>query len=142
MAKVRLVSIAAIAVILAIAGIQCASRLKRPQALAAQLAQGIMRARSSLPRFRDRLELRLPTDRAYFVRAEFSADNRRTEYLWLNRVVLDPGGFKARVAERPFILTTVHQGDEVAVTNGQVVDWTIVRSDGTREGNFTQGLEP
>lgn len=142
MMRYKLLAAAVIAAILAYAGIRVAERMRTPSLQAAELASAVTRAQSSLPRFRQRLEKPLPTDHAFFLRGKFSDSEDRTEFLWLNHV--EPSGdvYQAVVAEKPFILTNVHQGDKVTVAPANIVDWTIVHDDRTREGDFTQGLEP
>jgi len=142
MLKYKLAFLVVLAAILAVIGVRLAKGLSKQSLLDAQLASAVVRARSSISQFRDRLIHPQPTDRAYFLRAEFRRDDGNREYLWLNRVEATDGGFKAVVAEKPFVVDKVWQGESVVVPNADVVDWTITHQDGTREGNFTQGLEP
>jgi|GEM_PF-3637152 len=139
--KFKLMGLTVLAAILAVVGLQCAQRIKQTDLLGAQLSAAIMRARASLPRFRDRIVHPRAHDRAYFIRAQFPDREGRTEYLWVRRVALTATGFSGEIAEQPYF-GGLKLGDRIEIPNKRVVDWTIKHDDGSTEGDFTQGLEP
>ncbi|HTQ09069.1 MAG TPA: DUF2314 domain-containing protein [Fimbriimonadaceae bacterium] len=139
--KYKLMGLTMLAAILAVLVIGAAERLKKSDVLGARLAQAVMRARASLPRFRDRIEHPQEHDRSFFVRAQFKDKDGRPEYLWIKRVSATATGFSGEVAEQPFF-GDLKLDSPVAVPTDRVVDWTIKHDDGSVEGDFTQGLEP
>lgn len=126
------------ALLLAVAFLRCARDLSGPT----RLVRAIEQARASLPSFRRRLRDRAPADREFFVRASFGRKGETPEILWMKEVELSVGGFTGIVAESPFALNWLHRGDPQPVLDADVVDWAISHADGSREGNFTAGLEP
>lgn len=142
MLKYRLAALVCVVIVLAIVALQCAGRGLGPSAQSAELATAIRHAQGTLRTFRDRLEHPANTDRAFFFRGSFTNPKGRKVLLWLKHAETAPGGYKGVVDEDPFDLSGVHRGDQVTVSNADVVDWTILHQDGTHEGGFTQGLEP
>lgn len=133
--KWKLLLIAVGAVVLAIAGLKLANQSGPDDLLVA-----IASARHRLPKFRERLEHPQRGDKSFFIRARFS-DGKRFEFLWLRRVEANGEGFRGVVDENALIATGVSKGSSVVVPSSDVVDWAILKSDGTSEGGFTRGLE-
>lgn len=138
--KLKLLVLSCVAIALAILGIRFARQLSGPARESAELSAAITRAQGSLGHFRERL--RTGADRAYFVRASFADASGHRETLWLKRVRIAGDGFAGIVDQDPAELKDLHRGDERTVTQPDVVDWTILHEDGSREGGFTVGLEP
>jgi uncharacterized protein YegJ (DUF2314 family) len=106
----------------------------------ARLSAAILQARGSLAHFR--AQVAKGADRAYFIRASFSDGLAHMDLLWIKHVTLSGGGFSGIVDQEPSEVTTVHKGQQVTVSDKDIVDWTIVHLDDSKEGNFTAGLEP
>lgn len=134
--KWTLAAIAAIAVVLAIVGIQLARK-----AAPNELAVAINTAMHSVPQFRERVEHPKTGDRAFFVRCRFGAD-KAAEMLWVRQVTTTPKGFRGTLDEEPALNEALHKGSIVDVKTEDVRDWAILKSDGTTEGAFTRGREP
>jgi uncharacterized protein YegJ (DUF2314 family) len=140
MFKYLLIGLACAAVILGIAGIQCAKRLAAANPMSPELAAAITKARHDLPKFREAVSA--GKDKAYFIRASFKEESGRMDLLWLKQVSIAQGGFQGTIDQDPTLVTMVHKGQQTTVKDADVVDWTILREGGTKEGAFTEGLEP
>lgn len=134
--KVKLAAITIIAAALAIGGVKWASNSKSNE-----LGAAISMARNSLDHFRHAVDHPNPGERAFFLRAKLS-DSGSRENLWIRKVSTTPAGFRGELDEPPSLLKGVHIGDIIEVKSDDVVDWSILHTDQTVEGAFTQGLEP
>jgi uncharacterized protein YegJ (DUF2314 family) len=134
--KWKLLLIGLGAALLAIAGIKLASN-----SAPADLQVAIATARRSLPRFRERLLHPESDDKSFFVRGRFS-DGKHFEFLWLKRVEPTGDDFRGIVDENALVASGVSKGAVATVPSTDVVDWVILKKDGTTQGGFTRGLEP
>jgi uncharacterized protein YegJ (DUF2314 family) len=134
--------ILAVVVIACIGSVELARRFRKQDRVqidtpSADLQSAIRKAKDTLPHFIERLQDPNEGDVAFAIQARF-VEGSLVEHIWVSHVTYVRGHFEGILAEQPFTLKAVSQGQFVTVERKNVSDWMIKKADGSIEGGFTQ----
>jgi hypothetical protein len=95
----------------------------------------VKHARSTYPAAKQRFLTGLPEKQTFYITAFLSDDAKDLEQVFVLVDRIDAGTITGQVASEIHALVGVHAGDTVQVPESEVLDWTILRADGSEAGN-------
>lgn len=98
----------------------------------------IKKAKESLPYAKDKYLRGLKDGEKMFLTVKLYDHDKSFEQLEVAVVDWYENSILGRISSQVFVLQNYHQGDLINFTDDNVVDWTIVRSDGTFEGGYVR----
>jgi len=105
------------------------------------IAPYVAKARATYPTAKKRFLAGLPPKHIFYVwttlyQAAPNGQRGRAEDVFIQVHSITGGSVYGIVANTPDFVTTYKQGDRVQFPESEVLNWVIVRPDGTEEGNF------
>jgi hypothetical protein len=94
------------------------------------------RARESWPSARQRFLNGLSTKEKLFVTARLRDSQARVEQVFIDVTRIANGRIEGTITTNPGVVAGYHLGDRYLLSESELVDWTIVRPDGSEEGNL------
>ena len=110
-----------------------------PQQIAnenAAIAPYVSQARASYPDAKRRFLAGLGGGQRFFVTARIGDRTGKWEQVFVAVKGIRDGTISGSVASQIKLLEGVRLGDPCSVPEGAILDWLIVKADGTEEGNF------
>jgi hypothetical protein len=92
-------------------------------------------ARRTWPAARDRFVHGLPLGHRLFVTARISDALDRVEQVFILVERIADGRIEGRIQSDVNLLSSWRRGDQFSLAESELIDWTVVRPDGTEEGN-------
>lgn len=99
------------------------------------IAPYILMAKSTLPQAKARYLRGLPEDKKIYVTIELQ-DNNYRENAYIQVMKWDGNTIFGKIDTKPAIVESYAQGQGIEIQEEQIIDWTIVSSDGQEEGNY------
>ncbi|MGD9682478.1 MAG: DUF2314 domain-containing protein [Candidatus Obscuribacterales bacterium] len=96
----------------------------------------IEKARATLPSVKERFLLGLPRGERLFVTVKLSDSPGKYEQVFVQVLSWKGDVIRGRLDSDVRILTRYKRGAEIDIPSADVVDWTIVKPDGSEEGNL------
>lgn len=96
----------------------------------------IEKARAALPSVKERFLLGLPRGERLFVTVKLSDSPGKYEQVFVQVLSWKGDIIRGRLDSDVQILTRYKRGSELDIPSSDVVDWTIVKPDGSEEGNL------
>lgn len=102
-----------------------------------EVEAAMAKAREKLPLFLHQLQHPKPGQQ-FAIKARFKTEGG-AEHIWVTHLVYTDPVFVGKLADEPYDLPGLRQGDEVTFTRDQVSDW-IINTDGQVYGDFTKSV--
>lgn len=96
----------------------------------------IEKARKTYPEARDRYLKGLPPKHAFYITTRLHDKEGHFEQVFIAVREIKDGKIKGVIASDIQFITGYTQGESYSFPESELLDWTIVRPDGTEEGNF------
>jgi len=101
----------------------------------AAVAPYIEKARKTYPEARARYLAGLPKGETFFVTAKLTDARGRIEVAFVRVTRVVDGKITGRIASEIAVVHGYKEGDQYTLPEGELVDWTISKPDGSEEGN-------
>ena len=114
---------------------------KQYQAMEQAIAPYVARARATYPAAKKRFLAGLPPNHLFTVWLPFDENDKRTgeyriEHVFVAVEKISGGKVYGRINNKLLALKTYHYGDRVQFAESRILNWAIVRPDGSEEGNY------
>ena len=104
--------------------------------LSSLMAPFIEEARTTYPDAKRRFLEGLPPNHVFYVTTRLSDDDGRVEQVFIQVTSIDNGIVTGVIANDLAVVSGFELWQEYSFSETELVDWTILRPDGTEEGNF------
>lgn len=102
-----------------------------------ELEAAAQRARKDLQNMRSHFAKGVPFKESLAVKAPFTADDGRVEWMWVDVVTWKGDSFQGSLDNNPDVVTTLKAGSPVSVPLAKVADYVLVKPDGTHSGGYS-----
>lgn len=114
---------------------------KQFRAMEKAIAPYVAKARTTYPAAKKRFLAGLPANYLFTVWLPFNENDKKTgedrrEYAFVIVDKISNGKVYGRINNKLLSLKTYHYGDHVQFPESRILNWTIVRPDGSEEGNY------
>ena len=97
----------------------------------------IEKGRATYPAAKKRFLVGLPQGYAFQVRKRLNnAGSTDFEEVFVHVDAINDGVVRGRILNKPEVVLSFHQGQQISFPESEVPDWTIVHPDGREEGNY------
>ena len=96
----------------------------------------IEQARTTYPNARRRFLEGLPEGAAFYLTTRLRDERGKVEQVFITVESIDAGGITGRIANAISTVSGYVEGQTHVFSESEVLDWTIVHSDGREEGNY------
>ena len=117
-----------------------------PDKLDAAIAPYVSQAKASYPQARSRFLAGLSGNERFFVVTRVPGPDGKWEQAFIRVESIADGRITGTISSKMLIVTSYHPGDRYEFAESDLIDWVIVRPDGSEEGNvvgkFLDGYKP
>lgn len=95
----------------------------------------VQKARETYPAAKTRYLAGLPEHHTFFITARIVDATGKVEQVFIRVESIHDGWIAGKIASRIDLISGYAEGDDYKLSEKDLVDWTIVRPDGSEEGN-------
>ena len=105
-----------------------------------ELLDAANKTRAAIVKLRPHLEDGVPYNERLIVKAKFSNDEGRVEWMWVDVVSIKGDVLSGTLQNTPDFITSVRLGQKVTVRLVDIGDYLYQLADGTSEGGYTEAI--
>jgi len=102
-----------------------------------ELKAAAEKARADLTKLRSHFRNGMPVDEQLTIKARFTDDDGRVEWMWVAVVAFQGDWFEGTLDNGPEVITSLHDGQKVRVTLADVGDYILEKTGAKRRGGYS-----